>query len=159
MNDPPYHQRYGGFFFDNLGDLLLPSGVQVGVLTGDVGDAGAGLLRVQVVVTYDQGAGVAPVKVLEQQPECHLLCHGTRVGGLTADVESALVAYAYRVGVVVLAVSSDHVLRTSWLYLSVTTDDVVVSDAEVESLLAVPCVDLSYRTRLVGPYCRTVNDN
>ena len=92
---------------------MLPRGVQIGVLTGDVGDAGTGLLRIQVVMTYDQGAGEAPVQVFEQQPERHLLCYGTRVGGLTADVEPALVADAYRVGVVVLAVGADHVLRTS----------------------------------------------
>ena len=137
---------------------MLPRGVQIGVLTGDVGDAGTGLLRIQVVMTYDQGAGEAPVQVFEQQPERHLLCHGTRVGGLTADVEPALVADAYRVGVVVLAVGADHVLRTSLFDISVTTDDVVVADAEVETPLAVPCVDLSHRTRLVRPHCRTVND-
>ncbi len=137
---------------------MLPRGVQIGVLTGDVGDAGTGLLRIQVVMTYDQGAGEAPVQVFEQQPERHLLCHGTRVGGLTADVEPALVADAYRVGVVVQAVGADHPFRSSRLNLSVTTDDVVVADAEVETPLAVPCVDLSHRTRLVRPYCRTMND-
>ena len=142
---------------------MLPRGVQIGVLTGDVGDAGTGLLRIQVVMTYDQGAGEAPVQVFEQQPERHLLCHGTRVGGLTADVEPALVADAYRVGVVVLsfdvAVGSDHPFRTAWLYRSVSSDYVVVADAELPAPLAMPRVYLSGRTRLVGPHRRTVNND
>ena len=70
---------------------------------------------------------------------------------MTAGVESALVANAYRVGVVVHAVGTDHELRTAKLYLSVTTDHVMVADAEVETPLAMPCVNLSCRAVLVGP--------
>jgi hypothetical protein len=35
----------------------------------------------------------------------------------------------------------------------------VVADAEVETPLAMPGVDLSRRRKLVGPHCRTMNDN
>ena len=80
-------------------------------------------------MTQDQGTGVTPVQVLEQLSHGRLLSLGARVGGLTADVEPALVANAYRVGVVVQAVGTDHVLRTTLFDLSVTTDDVVVADA------------------------------
>ena len=73
----------------------------------------------------------------------------TRVGGLTADVQTTLVAYAYRVLVVVLAcyvaVGAYHPFRTSRLYGSVTTDDVVVADAELEASLAMPRVYLGCR--------------
>ena len=51
-------------------------------------------MRILVVMSYDQSFWVAPVQVFEQQPECDLLCRGTRVGGLTADVEPSLVADA-----------------------------------------------------------------
>ena len=112
--------------------------LQVGILAGDVVDAGTGLLRVQVVMTYDEGAGITPVKVFKQPSHGSLLFRGTRVGGLTADVEPALVADADRVGVVVLAVGADHPFGSSGLNLSVTTDDVVVADAELPALLAVP---------------------
>ena len=88
-------------------------GLQVGVLTGDVLDAGAGFLRVEVVMAYDEGLRVAAVEVLEKSPEGSLLLCRSRVGGLTADVEPALVADAYRVGVVVQAVGTDHKLRTA----------------------------------------------
>ncbi len=54
---------------------------------GDMVDAGAGLLRIQVVVADDQGFRIAPVQVFQQSPECSLLRLGARVGGLTADIQ------------------------------------------------------------------------
>ena len=116
-------------------------------------------MRVQVVVTYDQCTRIAAVKFFQEPSERCLLRQRARVGGLTADVEPALIADAYRVGVVVLAVGSYHPLRTAWLYLSVTTDDVVVADAKlIMSVAAMPGVDLSGRGGLVGPHCRTMNN-
>ena len=58
------------------------------------------------MVPYDHGAGVTPVQVFEQLSHGSLLRWSTRIGGLTADVEPALVANADRVGVVVLAVGT-----------------------------------------------------
>ena len=110
-------------------------------------------------MTDYHGAGVTPMEVLEQPSHGSLLFSRSRVGGLTADVETALVADAYLVGVVVQAVGADHPFRTSWLYLSVTTDHVVVADAEVEASLAVPRINLCRGTGLVGPYCTAVNNN
>ena len=74
-------------------------------------------------------AGVTLVEVFEQLSHGSLLFRRPRVGGLTSDVEPTLVADAYRVGVVVHAVGANLTFRTAWLYLSVTTDDVVVADA------------------------------
>ena len=125
---------------------------------GDVWDAGAILLGIQVVMTQDHGAGVTPVESLKQSSHGSLLSLSTRIGGLTADVKPALVADADRVGVVVLAVRTDHPFRTTWLYRSVTADHVVVADTEFPTLAAMPRVDLSGRACLVGTNCRTVND-
>ena len=61
------------------------------------------------------------------------------------DVVAALVTYADAVGVVWYAVGSDLPFRTSQLYRSVTTDDVVVADAELEASLAMPRVYLGCR--------------
>ena len=59
----------------------------------------------------------------------------------------------------VQTVGAYHPLRTTRLDLSVTTDDVVVADTKlVMSITAVPGVDLSSRGCLVGPYCRTMNN-
>ena len=132
--------------------------LQVGIFFRSI-EAGTRLLRIQVVMVYDQGAGVAPVQIFEQLPQGCLLRLGARVGGLTPDVEPARGADADRMSVVVLAVGACQPFRTTRLYLSVTTDNVVVADAEVETPLAMPCVDLSRRRKLVGPHCRTMNDN
>ena len=116
-------------------------------------------MGVKVVMTYDHCAGVALVQVFEQLSHRNFLCLGTRVGRSASDIKPTLIADAYRVGIMVLAVGTDHIFRTAWLNRSVTTDHVVVADAEVETSLAMPRIDLSGRTQLIGLYCRTVNNN
>ena len=120
---------------------------------GDVGDAGARFLRIQVVMTQDHGFGIALVQFLKQSSHGSFLSRRARVGGLTADVEPALVADADGVGIVVQTVGADHPFRTAWLYRSVTTDHVVVADTELPASLAMPCVNLSDRGGLVGADC------
>jgi hypothetical protein len=44
--------------------------LQVCILASDVGDTRTGLVRVEVVVTYDEGLRVAAVEILEEGPEC-----------------------------------------------------------------------------------------
>ena len=114
-------------------------------------------MGVEVVMTYDHGAGVALVQVFEQLSHRCLLRLCTCIGRITPDIEPALVADAYRVGIVVLAVGTNQPFRPTLFYTSVTTDHVVVADAEVETSLAMPCINLSGRTQLVGLYCRTVD--
>ena len=110
-------------------------------------------------MTHDQGLGVTPVQCLEQLSHGSLLRLGARVGGLTADVQPALVTDANRVGIVVLAVGTRQPVRTTGLYTAVTTDHVVVADAEVKASLAMPRINLSDRGGLVGPHRRTVDDD
>ena len=93
------------------------------------------LRGIQVAVTDNHGAGIALVQLFEQRAHGSLLFSRSRVGGLTADVQPTLVADADRVGVVVHAVSADLPFRTPQLYRSVTTDDVVVTDALKLSVL------------------------
>ena len=115
-------------------------------------------MGVEVTMPYDQGAGVSLVQLFDQSPERSLLFWRARVGGLTADVEPALITDANRMGIVVHAVGADHPFRATWLDRSVTTDHVVVADAEVETPLAMPGIDLSGRRCLVGLHCRTMNN-
>ena len=117
------------------------------------------LRGIQVAVTDNHGAGIALVQLFEQRAHGCLLFSRSRVGGLTADVQPALVADAYRVGIVVLAVGTDHPFRTAWLYRSVSSNHVVVADAELPAPLAMPRVYLSGRTHLVGFHCRTMNND
>ena len=74
------------------GDTLFR--LQIGILMGDVGDAGAILRGIEVVMTYNYGAGIALVQFLKQSSHGSLLCLSARVGGLTADIEPALIADA-----------------------------------------------------------------
>ena len=122
-------------------------------------EAGAVAVVTEVAMPDDQRAGVTLVEILEQQSHRRLLRCRTRVVGLTADVEPALVADADRVGIVVQTVGTDHPFRPTGLNLSVTTDHVVVADAKlIMAVFAVPGINLSGRRCLVGPYCRTMND-
>ena len=120
--------------------------------------AGALLAGIQVVVAHDEGAGVGPVQFLQQAAERGALGLGAGVGGTAADVQSALVADAQRVAVVVHAVGADHLLGTTRLYLSAAADNVVVAYHQPPSL-PVPVVNLCCRRCLVVPHCRTVNNN
>ena len=117
----------------------------VEIFTNYILDTRTGLVRVQVVMTHDERPGVAPAQVFKQPAQRYFLLLRAGVGGLTSGVEPALVAHADGVAVVVLAVGAHHVFRTTGLNLSVTTDHVVVADAEVETPLAMPGIDLSGR--------------
>ena len=129
----------------NTSSLSVLFRLQIPIFFSYVNDARTILMGVQVVVPYYHGAGVALVQLFEQPAHGLLLCLGARVGGLTADVQTTLVAYAYRVLVVVLAcyvaVGANHPFRSSQLYCSVTTDDVVVADA-LESSAFMPLLYL-----------------
>ena len=114
-------------------------------------------------MTYDQGAGVTLVQVFKQVPHRHLLLSRTRIVGLTAGIISPFIADTNRMGIVMMpfyqAVGADHPFRATWLNLSVTTDHVVVADAKlIMSVFAMPGINLSGRRRLVGLYCRTMNN-
>ena len=140
------------------GDYFLLR-LQVGIFFCDILYTGARLLGVEVVVTQDHGAGVTRVELFEQCAHGSLLLSCAGVGGLTPDVQPTLVTDADRVGVVVLAVGTDQPFRTTWLYRSVSSDHVVVADAELPALTAMPRIYLSGRTRLVRPHRRTVYDD
>ena len=124
--------------------FLLLFRINISVLFHRI-EARTGLLRIEVPMPDDQRTGVTLVEILKQLPHRSLLRCRTRVVGLTTDVEPPFVADADRMGIVVQAVGTDHPFRTAWLYLSVTTDHVVVADAEVEPPLAMPGIDLSGR--------------
>ena len=62
---------------------------------------------------------------------------------MSAGIEPALIAYSNGVLVVVQTVGSNHPFWAAWFKISVTTDNVVVTDAElIMSVFTVPGVDL-----------------
>jgi len=113
-------------------------GLQISILFRYVDDARTVLMGVQVVVTDDHGVGVTPVQVFQQLSHRSLLFGCSRVSRLTAGIVASFVAYADGVAVVVQTVGANHPFWPAGLNLSVTTDDVVVSDAEFPASLAMP---------------------
>ena len=92
-------------------------------------------------MTYDHSAGITLVQVFEQMPHGLLLRSRARVVGLTAGIKSPFIADANRMGIVMMpfvAVGADHPFRATWLNRSVTTDHVVVANAEVKTSFTVP---------------------
>ena len=76
---------------------------------------------------------------------------------MSPRIVPTLVADAYRVGIMVHAVGTDHPFRSSRLYLSVATHHVVIPYTEFPSPLSVPRIDLRRRARLPWPHRRTMN--
>ena len=147
-----------GFITGDRNESLKSLRLKVGVRFHRI-EAGTITVVTEVAMAYDQCAGVTLVEILEQLPHRRLLRCRTRVVGLTADVEPALVADADRMGVVVQTVGADHPFRPTGLDRSVTTDHVVVADAKlIMAVFAMPGINLSGRRCLVGLYCRTMND-
>ena len=84
---------------------------------------------------------------------------GACVLGFSFVVQSAFIADADTVAVVVLAVGTDHVFRTSCFYGAIPADDIVVADTVGEATRSMPFVNLSGRAGLVGTYGRAVDDD
>jgi len=69
--------------------------LQVGILPDDIVDAGAVLLRVEVVMAHDAGPRIGLVQFLRHHAQGEFLGLLAGVGRLAPDVESALIEDAY----------------------------------------------------------------
>ena len=110
----------------------------------------------QVTVAQDDGLGVVDAQRLQQGVQGSLLLGGAGVLGSALGVQSALVADADGVLVVVAGVGTDEVLVARLVHLAVAGDVVVVAG---ESKAAVVAGDeRRHRERLVLPRRTAVND-
>ena len=132
-------------------------GLKIGVLLGYVLDAWAILHRVQIVMPHNHCLWIVAVQNFQQCTQGHLLFRCARIGGLSPGIQSSFVAHPDGVLVMVHAVGTHQPFRSSSLNLSVTTDHVMIANAEFKASLAVPCIYLGYRRSLVGFHCRTMN--
>ena len=110
------------------------------------------------MVTNNQCFGVRLVQAFEQGSHRGSLLRRPCVGGMASRIEASLVADAYRVAVMPLAVCADDCLAATWLYAPVTTDDVVVADA-LPATGFVPLVYLLCGTGLRGLHGTAMDDN
>lgn len=94
------------------------------------------------VVSYDVCLGILFLQPHQQFTQGFLLCVGTCIGRLPVLVESAFVADAYGVFVVVEAVRPYHFDWATVLNRAIPTDHVVVPDSVLPSSGEMPLVDL-----------------
>ena len=110
-------------------------------------------------MTHDDGLRIIQPEREEQIQQRLLLRFGARVGRSALAVESAFVADADRVAVVVLAVGARLLFRSSGMDMSVARDVVVVADVtEVPVLHVVAFAGLEAQA-LALRRGRAVNDN
>ena len=104
-------------------DLLEPfAGVETGTGLADAGE---------VAVTEDLGIGEVEAEAAEQFFHGDLLCFGAGVGRTTLGIESAFVADAYAVLVVVESVGAYFVLGAAGVEGAVAGDVVVIADTVI----------------------------
>ena len=94
----------------------------------------------------------------EQRVEGEFLGRCAGVGGAAFLIETALVADADGVGIIMPGVGADHLFRTTEVQLSVAGDVVVVA-AALPATCLVHLVEPFQRNMLVRSRCRAVNDN
>ena len=94
----------------------------------------------------------------KQRVESELLGWCPGVGGAALLIETALVADADGVGVIMPGVGADHLFRTTEVQLSVAGDVVMVA-AALPAFGFVHLVELLHGDVLVGPRGRAVNDD
>ena len=123
------------------------------------GEGRAGFVdALEFAMANDQGIGVVYFKRTEQREESLLLGWGTGIFGYAFGIESALVADADGVGVVMAGMGPYHLLRATEVELTVAGNVVVVAAAFPATGL-VHLVEIIQRQVLVRARCRAVNDN
>ena len=112
----------------------------------------------EFTVTEDLGIGVIDLQGSEQGDEGCTLGRGASVFSTTFLVETTLVADSDGVGIVMPGVSTDHLLGTAEVELTITRNIIVVATT-VPAFGTVHLVELLERNVLIRARCRTVNYN
>ena len=115
-------------------------------------------VRRQVAVTEDDGIGKLAVELREQGAQALALCIGTRVGRFAVGIQTALVAHAYRMLVVALAVGARLAQRTACVDGAVTRNIIMVADVLHTAADMVLAAALEAIT-LPGPGGRAMKDD
>ena len=97
---------------------------------GADGEGGTGLVdALQFAVADNLGIGIVLLQREEQREESFFLGRGAGVGSAALLVETALVANADGVGVVVAGMGADHLFGAAEVELTITGDVIVVAAA------------------------------
>ena len=109
----------------------------------------------EVTMTEDGGIGIVEAERVEEFLHRYLLGEGTGVGLLAVGIESALIADADAVGVVVTGVGADLSLWAARVEGTILGDVVVVADG-FETSCEVAGFQVFYREVLGRTGCRAV---
>lgn len=110
-------------------------------------------------MTHYQRLRISLMQILQQLPQCTLLCLCTCIlWCLAVCSQSTDVAHANTVKVVVLAVSTHHLLRSSLLNCPVRGNHIMVS-ASLPAEGAMIAVDVRHPDGTARPICRAMHDN
>ena len=110
------------------------------------------------MMAYYKGSGEACLQCPDELPQGAPLLGRAGVGRTAGLVEPALVAHAYAVPVVVLAMGTRLRRRSPWLHGAVAAYYIVIAYA-LPAPLFVPSVDVVNRALLPGSDSRAVNDD
>ena len=117
------------------------------------------LPRLQVTMTHNQRFRITLMQILQQLPQRTLLCLSTCVlWCLAVCSQSADIAYTDTVLVVVLAVSTYHLLRSPLLYRPVCGNHIVVS-ATLPAEGAMIAVNVRHADGTPRPISGAMHDN
>ena len=122
-------------------------------------EAGTGLEGIQIMMTHNQGTGIAFMQLLQQHLHGTFLHLRTRIFGTSLSVESALVAHADGVFVVVPAVSANLLLGAPRPDHSFAVDIVMVADVLEPAMRYVVAPTFRECEPLPLPGGRAVDDN
>ena len=111
----------------------------------------------ELIMADNLGIGIVLFQRDKQRVESELLGWGAGVGGAAFLIETALVADADGVGIIMPGVGADHLFRTAEVQLSVAGDVVMVA-AALPATGLVHLVEPFQRNMLVRSRCRAVND-
>ena len=109
----------------------------------------------EVTMAEDGGIGIVEAEAMEKFLHRHLLSEGTSVGRFAVGIESALIADADAVGIVVSGMSANLSLRSARVEGAVLGDIVVVADG-FETSCEVAGFQVFYREVLGRTGCRAV---
>ena len=109
----------------------------------------------EVTMAEDGGIGIVEAEAMEEFLHRHLLSEGTSVGRFAVGIESALIADADAVGIVVSGVSANLSLRSARVEGAVLGDVVVVADG-FETSCEVAGFQVFYREVLGHTGCRAM---
>lgn len=120
-------------------------------------EAGASLVA-EGVVTYDKSIGIVFLQVFQQLAHRLFLFWSTGVGRLAVSIQSAFIADADGVLVVLVAVCSHHLQWATVLHRAVTTYHIVIAATILPSASQMPLVDLLNAACLEGHHSRAVQN-